>query len=314
MNKTDRMLAIILELQGKGMQRAEDLAATFETSVRTIYRDMQALSEAGVPIIGSPGQGYSLSEGYFLPPVSLTSEEAVTLLLGLEFIDQQFDEQYQAKAREARSKIEAVLSDKVRKEADRTRAGVRLQAANPDQALLSGTMAVLRAAVRQSRQVRFGYAKMSENGKADELVTRTVNPYGLLFRNGMWMLVAYCHLRQSIRHFLLRRMQAIELLDETFTPPADFDLRTYTTGDDRHLTVRLEIESRLVTRIKEYNFYYMEAMEELGDGGAIATLRVRRLEDIMPWVLGLGSGVTVLEPDALRMRIKREAEKMLERY
>ena len=96
---------------------------------------MQALSEAGVPIIGSPGQGYSLSEGYFLPPVSLTSEEAVTLLLGLEFIDQQFDAQYQAKAREARSKIEAVLSDKVRKEADRTCAGVRLQAANPDQAL-----------------------------------------------------------------------------------------------------------------------------------------------------------------------------------
>ena len=92
----------------------------------------------------------------------------------------------------------------------------------------------------------------------------------------MWMLVAYCHLRQSIRHFLLRRLQAIELLDKTFTPPADFDLRTYTTGDDRHLTVRLEIESRLVTRIKEYNFYYMEAMEELGDGGAIATLRVKR--------------------------------------
>ncbi|MDF2662089.1 MAG: transcriptional regulator, partial [Paenibacillus sp.] len=64
MNKTDRMLAIVLELQRKGTLRAADLAAVFETSVRTIYRDVQALCEAGVPVVGSPGQGYSLMEGY----------------------------------------------------------------------------------------------------------------------------------------------------------------------------------------------------------------------------------------------------------
>lgn len=68
MNKTDRLLAILLELQRKDILRAEDLAAIFETSVRTIYRDIQALSESGVPIIGAPGIGYSLMEGYFLPP------------------------------------------------------------------------------------------------------------------------------------------------------------------------------------------------------------------------------------------------------
>src|SRR5690606_8413234 len=81
-NKTDRMLAIVIELQRKGVLRAEDLAAKFETSVRTIYRDIQALSEAGVPVMGAPGVGYSLMEGYFLPPVSFTAEEAVALLIG----------------------------------------------------------------------------------------------------------------------------------------------------------------------------------------------------------------------------------------
>lgn len=65
MNKTERQFAIMLELQRSKVLRAEDLAAHFETSVRTIYRDMQALSEAGVPILGSPGHGYSLMEGYF---------------------------------------------------------------------------------------------------------------------------------------------------------------------------------------------------------------------------------------------------------
>jgi predicted DNA-binding transcriptional regulator YafY len=87
MNKTDRLLAIVLELQGRRVVRAEDLAALFETSVRNIYRDIQAISEAGVPIIGTTGTGYSLMEGYFLPPLSFTIEEAVTLLIGTDFIE-----------------------------------------------------------------------------------------------------------------------------------------------------------------------------------------------------------------------------------
>ncbi|MGI8477401.1 MAG: helix-turn-helix transcriptional regulator [Thermomicrobiales bacterium] len=67
MNRTDRLLAVVLELQARGWVRAEDLAGGFETSVRTIYRDMQALSESGVPLVATPGRGYSLIEGYFLP-------------------------------------------------------------------------------------------------------------------------------------------------------------------------------------------------------------------------------------------------------
>src|SRR5260370_893860 len=75
MNRTDRLLAIVLELQGKGHQRAEDLAETFETSKRTIYRDLQALGQAGVPLISTTGRGYSLMKGYFLPPLSCSADK-----------------------------------------------------------------------------------------------------------------------------------------------------------------------------------------------------------------------------------------------
>src|SRR5260221_14708001 len=88
MKRTDRLLAIVLELQGKGRQRAEDLAATFETSKRTIYRDIQALGEAGVPLISMPGQGYSLMKGYFLPPLSFSSDEATMWFLARFFMAQ----------------------------------------------------------------------------------------------------------------------------------------------------------------------------------------------------------------------------------
>src|SRR5215813_3304882 len=118
MNRTDRLLAILLELQAKGCQRAEDLASTFEISKRTIYRDMQALAESGVPVVSSPGQGYSLVEGYFLPPLHFTIDEATILLLGADVMAQSFDAQYQAAARSAGNKIQAVLPES-RKEAVR---------------------------------------------------------------------------------------------------------------------------------------------------------------------------------------------------
>ena len=85
MNRTDRLLAITLELHAHRYTRAEDLATQFEVSVRTVYRDIEALCEAGVPVVATPGYGYSLAEGYFLAPVMLTADEA-GMLLGTYYI------------------------------------------------------------------------------------------------------------------------------------------------------------------------------------------------------------------------------------
>ena len=113
MNRIDRLLAIVLQLQAKRRQRAEDLAATFEVSKRTIYRDMLALAESGVPLISEPGKGYSLVEGYFLPPLSFSTDEALMLLIGSDFAAQNFDAQYHSAALTANRKISAVLPAKL---------------------------------------------------------------------------------------------------------------------------------------------------------------------------------------------------------
>ena len=110
MNRTDRLLGVLLELQRCKRVRAEDLAALFETSKRTIYRDIQALCETGVPIIAQAGQGYSLVEGYFLPPLSFSVAEATMLILGSALAAHSFDAQYREAAHCASRKIEAVLS------------------------------------------------------------------------------------------------------------------------------------------------------------------------------------------------------------
>lgn len=163
MNKTDRLLAIVLELQRNKVLRAEDLAATFETSVRTIYRDIQALSEAGVSMIGAPGQGYSLMEGYFLPPVSFTVEEAVTLLIGTDFIEQWFDVHYGRKSRTSRGKIEAILPEPVRSEAARIRKSIRLRTSAEDVSRIQekAYLEAIRQAILEERKISFHYSKKS---------------------------------------------------------------------------------------------------------------------------------------------------------
>ena len=86
MNRIDRLFAITLLLQARGRLRAKDLAVWFEVSERTIYRDIAALSESGVPVVSLPGEGYELMEGFFLPPLLFTSVEASALLLGAQML------------------------------------------------------------------------------------------------------------------------------------------------------------------------------------------------------------------------------------
>ena len=125
MNRTDRLLAILIELQRKQTVTAQSLAEKFETSIRTIYRDMDALSESGVPIFSMPGHGYSLMDGYFLPPIQLTPEEAVTLLLGGDYIEKTFTSSFSVHAQSAKEKLEVVLSTDQKKKVEELRGTFR---------------------------------------------------------------------------------------------------------------------------------------------------------------------------------------------
>ncbi|WP_134684706.1 helix-turn-helix transcriptional regulator [Brevibacillus migulae] len=314
MNKTERMLAIILELQSKGTQRAEDLAATFETSVRTIYRDIQALSEAGVPVAGLPGQGYTLMEGYFLPPVSFTAEEAVAALLGADFVAGQFDEQYRIRAVAARRKIEGILPEPVKVEAERLRAGMRLLTAKKH---IIGqemeTLARLRSAILEERRVGFHYEKSGMGTVTERQSVREVDPYGLVLIDGSWVLIGYCHLRKEIRHFRLKRMSEVDLLAQAAKKPTDFDLHAYAPVDDRQLVVKVWADAEIANELRTSPHFYMDELVEQEDG-LLVTLRVRQPEEILQWLLGWGAHMKVLEPESLCQRMREELVAMLNHY
>ena len=319
MNRTDRLLAIVLELQASGWQRAEDLAARFEITRRTVYRDMQALSEAGVPVVAVPGQGYSLAPGYFLPPLAFTPDEATMLLLGADFVAQNFDAQYRAAVQAASRKIEAVLPEARRAQVREFQRAIRfiVEAADPQE---QRWLPAVRRAILEQRTVRFQYhARGSANDApaSDSLAAaarpRQADPYGLANVGGVWYLVGFDHLRHALRHFRLERMEGLTLLDKTFQRPADFSIAMDERPDERPIVVKALFAAAAARWVQEDRSFFAVA-EELRPDGLLVTFRVRQERDLLHWLLGWGAQVQVLEPPTLRAQIAREAEALLRHH
>ncbi|MEO7908953.1 MAG: YafY family protein [Roseiflexaceae bacterium] len=314
MNRTDRLLAIVLELQARGKQRAEDLAATFEVGKRTIYRDIQALCEAGVPVISTPGQGYALLEGYFLPPLRFTPDEALILLLGGDAMAQSFDAEYRAAAQSAGRKIAGALPEPLRDQVRSLQASMRFVAdstgGRPEQA---DSLRQLRRAMLGRHSVHFDYyARYSHDGISAQS-TRSADPYGLVHVDGAWHLVAYCHLRQDIRHFRVDRMAQLTVLPQIFTRPADFTLDQGESDRRGVLVVRALFDTTAAYWVRESPSFFTVAEQQHNDG-LLVTLHVRHERDILQWLLGWGSHVRVLEPDSLRTLLTQEAKQMIENH
>ena len=316
MNKTERQLAIILELQRIKVLKAEGLAVKLETSVRTIYRDIQALSEVGVPIVGATGVGYSLIEGYFLPPVNFTAEEAVSLLIGADFIEQQFDNQYSRNAQSSRRKIEAILPEPIQNEADQARSNIRLLLNLNSQEIEvkeKTHLATIREAMLKGKKIHIKYHKRLPEADGNRETIRTVAPLGLVLVQTGWMLIANCDLRRETRHFKVARISDLAITEEKFEIPSDFNLHDYRPPDARNIRIRALFNASIADKVKEANNYFMEDSELHADGYYV-NFRVREPEELLQWILSWGADVVILEPESFRNRVKEEIQKMMKHY
>lgn len=319
MNRTDRLLAIVLELQGKSWQRAEDLAATFETSKRTIYRDLQALGQAGVPVVSVPGRGYSLVAGYFLPPLSFTVDEATMLLLGSDVMAESFDAQYRAAAESAGRKIMGIVPDPMRADIAAVRERIQFVTERAQRRTESSALRlqVVRRAIMDCHRLRFRYFTrrrfpvIEANHTIPTASEREANPYALARVHGVWYLTGYCHLRHDVRTFRLDRMEDIETRDETFARPRQLPIRPGERERDETASViaRALFAPTVARWVRETPSFYTIAEEETPDG-LLVTLAVRHESELVQWLLGWGGAMRVLEPESLRRLIAREAEQL----
>jgi len=313
MNRTDRLLAIVLELQGRGRQRADDLASIFEVSKRTIYRDIEALCQMGVPVVSVPGRGYSLVEGYFLPPLRFTTDEAIMLTLGSDVMAQSFDADYRLAAESARRKIEGALPEGLRHDVQSLEESIRfLVRDSPAASPIASMLQQIRGAIIKRQTVGFEYhTRYGRDGKS-AWSYREVDPYTLVNLGGSWYTVGYCHMRQGIRHFRIHRIENLRLLDRRFIRPTDF--RFGPGGrDSRQIRVRALFSHEVMSWVRESPSFYVVSQEDAPDG-LLVTFSVRQESDILQYLLGWGRHVQVLEPASLIQLIAEEAETIFQHH
>ena len=307
MKRLDRLFAVLGLLQGRRRVRARDLAARLEVSERTIYRDVAALSEAGVPVVALPGAGYELAEGFFLPPLVFTPAEASALTLGARLLAAQAAGRVPADARGALEKLAAVLPAATRQEIDRLTEVIHLTSRRRLFDLDDPRLAALQAAVRARRVVRLRYHAFGSG----EVTEREVEPRRLQYAGGAWYLHAYCRARRGERDFRLERIDAYELLAETFAPRDGPGEAGPPRGAPEPVLVRVRFEAAAVRWVREWQHQGLSGEEPAGeDGSVVMRYAVEAPLEMRPWLLGWGAGAEVLEPPALRAALRDEATRL----
>lgn len=302
MNRIDRLFGILLLLQAKPLIRAEDIARKYEVSDRTIYRDMSALMQLGVPIISQSGEGYSLVEGYYLPPLIFTTDEAKALFLGVKMLQQSGN--LPKDADDALTKLKAALPSRILRDLDPLVDKIDFLIEPGQYDLNTPYLVEIQDAIKNQKVLQIDYVGFGKRGRSE----RAIEPIKLTFGNNTWYIRAHCRLRDDMRSFRIDRIEQLTLLDEQF----DTKRHQITEKDDTEPLIQVQIRfSQAILRWVRERQHYSFIGEKLIDSGSIMSYEVHVLSEIRAWLMGWGSQAEVLSPLELRTQIREEAQKLL---
>lgn len=313
MNRTDRLFAILLEIQSNPKITSQKLAERFDVTKRTIYRDVIALMDANVPVNGKAGEGYSIEEGYFLPPVSFTKDEALMLILGAGAVGRQFDSQYKKAARSAENKIHASLSKDLKKEIAYLKSYINVFfGMQGDSKELHDALLKIRRAILEKKRVAFRYFKPS--AQTAEPMVREADPYALANYFGIWMMTGYDHLRKDLRVFRLDRMEAVLVTSKLYERPKNFSLSDLGKDDRSAGTVyRVKIARSIHRWVKEQPPYKVIKTESKKDH-VYLTIASSSEDSIITWLLRWGTNAEAISPPSFRRNVKSILAALLHIY
>ncbi|EHB50201.1 helix-turn-helix transcriptional regulator [Paenibacillus lactis] len=314
--RADRLLSIMLMLQNGGKKNTRYLAEQLEVSERTIIRDMESLSAAGIPVYAERGQagGWMLEESYRTNLTGMTREELISLLISshspligdLE-IGKQFDAAYQ--------KLLASSPRSIRQDAEMIREKIHIDGAGWHSFNQSHPyLTVIQEALWENRKLRIHYMK------GDERVERIVHPLGLVAKRNTWYLAA--ETQEGLRTYRVSRIADALVLEDTFIRPEGFDLGRYweesVASFKRNLpsyTARVEMTKSLIKRFERERYVKILHQEPLAQEGWIeADLELETLESASAFLLSCGAEIKVLAPQELRDHVSSAAKAICRLY
>lgn len=306
-SRIHRLLRLVTILQGGTPLSAAELAERLGISRRTLFRDLEALREAGIPYKFDAARGYHVESGFFLPPINLRVNEALGLMLLAKAAEGHRNQPFFQAAAEAIGKVATQLPEPYR---DVTVNMMERVTIAPGESAVThadrqGAFVKLQKAMSQRRVVRMRYGSLFD-GQAIE--TR-FNPYHLHFAKRGWYAIGFSVLHGEVRTFKLDRIESLEQTDTQFRPDDNFSIDHYLglawslIPEGEVHDVELLFEPKVAHNVSEVQWHKTQRQRIEPDGRCRMWFRVDGLNEITWWLLGYGDQVFVECPDALRVKL-----------
>jgi predicted DNA-binding transcriptional regulator YafY len=297
--KFDRTLAILTQLQSKKIVRAQELAERFGVSLRTIYRDMRSLEASGVPLYGEAGTGYSLVDGYKLPPVMFTREEAASFIAAEKLVQKFTDKALGGSYNSAMYKIKSILKNTDKDWLQHIEENVLMQQTTtlaPDP--VSNVLAELLKSIASKCCITLHYQAID----AENVSERLIEPVGVFHDYSNWYVIGFCHLRNDYRQFRTDRIFNLGHTQQAFTrqhQPLEF----YLKKDEKQFEttkVRMVVDPKFARYLSTEKYYHGFISETVTNDGIEMLFMARDIKQWFPrWYMMYADFATILEPQEL---------------
>lgn len=308
--KFDRIIAILIQLQSKKIVKAQELADRFQVSLRTIYRDIRTLEQAGVPLYGEAGLGYSLVEGYRLPPVMFTRAEATSFIAAEKLMQKFTDEQLRRDYDSALFKLKAVLNaeEKERVEQLAHRVFVRPGRLSEPSKAPNALAEILKNIARKTK-VELLYEAVNAAP-----VSRLIEPVGIFHDNHHWYILGFCYLRNDYRQFRTDRIHNITGTDRPFKRVHE-PLETYLDKPSDADSIKIRVEKAVIPYIIQDAYSYGLVNQTASEDGVEMEFMCRDTEHgFARWFLMFSDHAEIVSPEALKNRVRELLKTALARF
>lgn len=311
LKKLDRVTAILTQLQSKPLVRAQDLANKFEVSIRTIYRDVKTLENAGIPILGEAGSGYSLMDGYKLPPVMFTKEEVLSFITAEKLMQKYSHQSLGSHYQTAMEKVRSVLknSDKnliknIEKQID------IFNYHAPTTETIKNIIPTILESIAEKTQLSIEYKSIDS-----KVSNRVIEAVGVFLEFNYWYIMAFCTLRKDFRQFRVDRILQVAKTTNPFSQEYG-GINDYRRNSKNDVTVvKLLVEKKIMNHLANSKKYYGLTEEVETEEGMLLTFETEWINDGFPrWLITFADYAEILEPEILKVRLRNLITDISEKF
>ncbi len=298
---------MLIHLQSRKIVKAQDIADRFNISLRTVYRDIRTLEEAGVPLVGEAGLGYSIMDGYRLPPVMFTTEEATAFLTAEKLVEKLTDTDTRNSYRSAMFKIRSVLRSTEKDYLENIESHIEVMDSRylPKDKNESSHLQMILKSISGKQVLRMQYF----SNHTQENTERDVEPVGIFYSGLNWYMVAWCRLRGDYRHFRADRISKVNSSGQSFDkhhPSLKTFLKQVSAEKELH-TVVMQIDKSIMKHLGDQKYYNgFISQRELKDTYEM-TFLTSSLEGFARWYMMFGDMAEIKSPASLKTRIREIA-------